>query len=304
LILLACTAYATEDRKSDPTSPDNIVRQLRQLRTEATAVSEACGGAAQVQPLYDQMNALYGQLPAHHRDSSPLDQGGDDCNTATIIPSVPYCDFGDTHEYTDTYTPPAACGPSSSPDVVYLFIPSTTALYTISLCGSSFNTILHIYQGCPDQGLPPICCNDDAPGCGLQSCCDNIQLTAGTAYYIVVDGAGTSWGAYVLHVNFAGQGCPSSPCPPCVVTCPPGGIQENESCPASSPDTINGGHCGSFYASTLTCNSTVCGRAAYDNNGWDQDNWIVTISQPESLRWCLVAEFPVQLLLYQYVSMG
>ena len=304
MILLAGAAYAIEDRQSDPNSPESILRQIRQLQTEAEAVAQACGGEAAVEAIAVQIRDLAERLPRNERGERSLDQGGENCNTATVISAVPYCDVGSTQGHTNDYNPDPSCSPNSTaPDVVYSYTPTVTSLVTISLCGSSYNTVLHVYQGCPDQGIPPMCCNDDAPGCGLASCCRLLQLVAGNTYYIVVDGAGNAAGNYVLHLSNDGV-CGSDSCGACVVSCPPGAIIENEACPASSPDTVNGGHCGQFYSDPISCNSLICGRAAADANVWDQDNYLITITQPESLRWCVYAEFPVSISVSQYISYG
>ncbi len=302
MILLSGAVYAMEDQQSGLSSPENILLQIRQLQEDAARIAQACGGDQAVQPIYNQIADLASRLPRDYR-RNPLDQGGDNCNSATVITSLPYVDCGTTQGYADDYS---ACEPSSAPDVVYTYTPPFSRQFAVSLCGSSYNTLLHIWDGCPGSpGATMLCCNDDSPFCSPQSCCDSVTLIANITYYIIVDGAGGAAGNYVLHVNDAFMGCLATLCDTtCVVDCPPGAIIENEACPASSPDTVNGGHCGGFYSDPLLCNSTVCGRAAANSSVWDQDNFLVTITQPESLRWCVVAEFPVTITVNQYISYG
>jgi hypothetical protein len=133
-----------------------------------------------------------------------LDQGGDSCANATVILSLPYCDEGTTYWYADNYTPP--CGPSGGRDVVYRYHNLLAQTVTISLCGSYFNTILHVWRGCPNQGGSIVCCNDNtscAPN-GTASCCQSVSLPVlpiGQYYYIIVDGAGfAAAGHYILNV--------------------------------------------------------------------------------------------------------
>ena len=304
-LALAESTFALQGARPDPSTPDGIRAQIRELQEQARIVSAACGGEQAVLPIYSQIMRLAEQLPRDERD--PLDQGGDNCNSATVITSLPYIDCGTTQGRADDYAPPpAVCGPSSAPDVVYTYTPPFSRQFAVSLCGSSYNTLLHIWDGCPGTpGATLICCNDDSPFCSPQSCCDSVTLIANVTYYIIVDGAGGAAGNYVLHVNDAFMGCLATLCDTtCVVDCPPGAILENEACPASSPDTVNGGHCGQFYSDPISCGDVICGRAAANANVWDQDNFLVTISQPESLRWCVYAEFPVTITVSQYISYG
>jgi hypothetical protein len=97
----------------------------------------------------------------------------------------------------------------------------------ISVCGSSYDTALYVYDG----ALNEIACNDDF--CGLQSQLENVSVAEGQTCYIVVDGYGTAAGSYVLHVQAH---------VPCVVPCPLDSCDEGE--PPLGPDYVdawNGG---------------------------------------------------------------
>jgi hypothetical protein len=145
------------------------------------------------------------------RDGGSLDQGGETCTSAAVIPSLPYCDTGSTAGRVNDYTPPCVTG-SVAPDVVYRYTPTTTQIISASTCGSSFNTVLHIWRGCPPSGTL-ICCNDDAAACAPQSCCTGLTLAPGQTYFFIVDGAGNASGNYSFQV-VAGQTCPA-PCDTC-----------------------------------------------------------------------------------------
>ena len=96
--------------------------------------------------------------------------------------------------------------------------------YSISLCGSDFDTYLYIYEdGCPGSGTESlVCCNDDNGGScpggsgGLTSCCNDVTLFAQHTYYIFVVGwSPNSAGYYVLNVS-AGIRCETcDPVPSC-----------------------------------------------------------------------------------------
>jgi hypothetical protein len=95
----------------------------------------------------------------------------------------------------DTAVPTCNAGGS---DHIYGFAAPMTAGYTISLCGSSFDTVLEVREMDCQTGLS-LGCNDDT--CGLQSQV-SVALTAGTFYYIDIEtwngGAG---GAYTLTIT-------------------------------------------------------------------------------------------------------
>ena len=146
--------------------------------------------------------------PKEPERNNSLDQGGETCATATPILTLPYCDTGTTAGHVNDYIPPCNT-PSTAPDVVYRIVPPVTSVIGVSLCGSSYNTVLHIWRGCPGAGGVLVCCNDDF--CGPQSCCQNVTLAANETYYIIVDGNGAAAGNYTLSVSLGG-GCPP-PCP-------------------------------------------------------------------------------------------
>jgi len=87
------------------------------------------------------------------------------------------------------------CGSTTARDAVYSFTLTATTTVTITLQGSSFNTVLGLYNG----AMALIQCNDNAPGLGTRSAITR-SLAAGT-YYVVVDGNGTSRGSYRLSLG-------------------------------------------------------------------------------------------------------
>lgn len=124
----------------------------------------------------------------------------DDCASAQPVTTV---DAGVVYEGTTEGASPSAnlsaCGSSSgAPDVWFTYTPAETGIVSIQLCGSSFDTTLAVYTGCPTQGESPFECNDDF--CGLQS-----QVTfegeAGVEYKIRVSGYNGRTGDFVLTLN-------------------------------------------------------------------------------------------------------
>ncbi len=133
-------------------------------------------------------------------------QGGEDCSTAVGITSLPFTDTGTTVGYADDYDPAddldgCPYNPSSALDVVYVYTPGNDGAITIDLCNSSYDTKVFVYEGsCVD---PPIRCDDDACGsaAGYTSKLENVEVSAFTNYYIVVDGYSGSSGDYEITVT-------------------------------------------------------------------------------------------------------
>lgn len=301
LLLLSCLPVLGSAGSEQPGSSDLFARIVA-LQEAARQVAASCGGDERMAEIVAQLSALYAELPQDRHGT--LDQGGEACADAAPIDSLPFCDFGWTSEHVDDYTPPTACGTSSAPDVVYAYTSPIDQSVGVSLCGSGFNTILYVWEWCPGPAPAQlVCCNDDAPVCAPQSCCPSVFMRAGVTYYIIVDGAGTDHGQYVLHVG-PSQQCPSEPCPPCSVACPPGALAEGEGCPPAFPDYYNAGCFWSpFNATALGCGQTVCGSSYY--NGYvDHDAYIVTITQRDSLIWCMNAEFDFRMDMHQFFTAG
>jgi hypothetical protein len=138
--------------------------------------------------------------------------GGDTCATATVIPSIPYSDSGDTCLMVDNYNEVCPFSVTGGQDVVYQYTPAATITVDIDLCASAFDTKVYVYEdACPDPGSP-IACNDDF--CGpttFMSFLSGVTLSAGHTYYIVVDAySGFDCGTYILDIR---EGVPPPGCP-------------------------------------------------------------------------------------------
>lgn len=164
---------------------------------------------------------------------NPDRQGGDTIFDATVIPGVPYSNAGTTLGYLDDYDEICPYSGSTSADVVYSYTPAAAENVDIDLCGSSYDTKLYVY----DAGLALVACNDDFyfdDVCGVYvSKLENVVLSAGVTYYIVVDGYGGDAGDYLIDI-IAFE--------PCVIDCPGGALLEGE--PTLGPgylDSWNGG---------------------------------------------------------------
>ncbi len=103
----------------------------------------------------------------------------------------------------------ATCASSNtSPEQVYRWVPARSGQATIETCGAptTFDTIVSVRQPSCTSG-PERACNDDTQGCGTGEPNDHhgsrvsVQVSAGVAYFIVVDGYGGARGTYQLRVT-------------------------------------------------------------------------------------------------------
>ncbi len=95
-----------------------------------------------------------------------------------------------------TGTDVSSCGNDDAYDVWHSFTPEFSDEYTVSLCGSSFDTTLAVFDACAGN---EIACNDDWGDCGAQSQL-TVYLEAGETYLIRVAGHRRETGDYVLLV--------------------------------------------------------------------------------------------------------
>ena len=269
--------------------------RLRSLSITALAMVLAAGTA-----FAGRENSFDNTAPTKGKGAKPsvvvpprTQVGGETFATAVPIVSLPFSDAGNTCNFANDYFPACAfASNSNAPDVVYVYRPTTDTCVNVSLCGSGFDTVIHVYDG----SLAMIDCNDDF--CGLQSTVENVTLLGGGTYYFVVDGWSTSCGSYVIDIS----ACPA----PCSSQCPPGAIAEGEpSCGPEYVDVTNGG-CNSTppVFTNLECNElgvTVCGTyGTYSFQGGDRrdtDWYSFTIDETKTISYCVCGSQATQIAI-------
>jgi hypothetical protein len=220
-------------------------------------------------------------------------EGGEDVGTAFPIPALPFNDTGTTTGHVNDYDEICPYSGSTSADVVYSYTPAGNEAITVDLCASDYDTKVYIYAGGPGN---LVACNDDA-GCGYsgyQSLLENVALSGGTTYYIVVDGYGGSTGGYVMSI----QGFQ-----PCVVECPAGAQQEGEPpCGTDYYDEYNGG-CNSVGWTMVPGDAqgcaTVCGKSGtylYQGSSYRDTDWFELTAAGGVANASCTAEFPLQFI--------
>lgn len=99
---------------------------------------------------------------------------------------------------------PLGCGFNVGRTVWFNFTPPSSGSYTISLAGSSFDTVLGVYTGSSVSSLTQIGCNDDASSKVLTSSLTLNGLTGGTLYRIQIGGYQQDFGLYVINIQRTG----------------------------------------------------------------------------------------------------
>ncbi len=116
----------------------------------------------------------------------------DNCAEAQII-CPPQIYYGSTADA--TLDGGSSCFAGAAPDAWYYYSPAGNGYLSLSLCGSSFDTVLSVHSACP--GLPEneIACNNDSCGSASQLM---VSVQYGAAYWIRVSGAGDAAGDFAL----------------------------------------------------------------------------------------------------------
>jgi len=91
---------------------------------------------------------------------------------------------------------------SDSPAAFYKFVAGADGVLTVSLCGSSYDTVLSVYSGCPAETGNEIACNDDF--CSTRSSVF-VPVTKGQELVIRVSGWSGANGNYVLTITGVGS---------------------------------------------------------------------------------------------------
>jgi hypothetical protein len=129
----------------------------------------------------------------------------DNCANAEQVGNVTNQPFDTTNA---TFDGPGSC--MDSPNIWYCYTATCSGSVTVSLCGSSYDTMLAVYKGCSCDPLGTnIACNDDY--CGLQSIV-TFAATEGNTYLIEVGGYSSATGLGVMSINCVAE----TPCACCL----------------------------------------------------------------------------------------
>lgn len=122
------------------------------------------------------------------------------CSAPGVIPALGHVVTGTT---SGASTLSSGCGGGSAPEQVWSYTPLTSGSVTVSSCGSALDTVLSVRTGSCSSGTELTCNDNSSVWCSSGTTTHSyvtFAATAGTTYYVVVDGAGSASGSYNLRV--------------------------------------------------------------------------------------------------------
>jgi hypothetical protein len=131
--------------------------------------------------------------------------GGETILTATVIPSLPYIDVGNTSTMVDDYDPTGfdCSTPTGMPDAVYSYSPVIEEFLNVKTCNSAYWTEVYIFENSEANLVE---CNHWAnDSCGattpdnMHAAVFMVHMVPPNTYYIVVDGFNGGSGEYELE---------------------------------------------------------------------------------------------------------
>ena len=192
----------------------------------------------------------------------------DDCANAEVIGDVFELPFN-----TDLATFDGSGDCQDADNLWYEYTATCDGVATISLCGSSYDTKLGVWDACGGTLLD---CNDDA--CGAQSEVE-IYVTVGQVLVIEVGG----------YSSYTGEGVLTTYCtPPCEVEIPAGAIAEGEPC---GDDTNGGCNSSPEVFGTVACGETIHGNGWADGGTRDTDWYELVTTEWSEITVTVSAEF-------------
>jgi len=139
----------------------------------------------------------------------------DDVGSAIVLGGLPFNHTGDTTACNNDYDEVCNFTGSTAADAIYAYTPASNEIIDVSLCSSGYDTKVYIYESGITPGAPYACNDDGCPGGApdlYRSLLDDVVLTAGTTYYIVVDGYGAEEGVYFIDITREVAGPPNDDC--------------------------------------------------------------------------------------------
>lgn len=167
--------------------------------------SQVSSSIAQNQSIWIRVSGWSGASGAYSLTvSTDVPAGGASCETAQPIGNGTF--DGDTFGATNDGS--ASCGASSgSPDVWFVYTPTSDCILQLAMCGSGYDTVLSVHSGCPGDESNQLECNDDS--CGLSSRV-SLLVQTGVPQYIRVAGFEGATGVFTLTANCSEPGAPGA----------------------------------------------------------------------------------------------
>lgn len=92
-------------------------------------------------------------------------------------------------------------------DIFWQFTAPVAGTVTLDTCGSDFDTVLSVHDGCPAGIDNLVACNDDGAGCAAGTLQSSLSFSAlgSRTYFIRVAGYNGATGSVTLHINAPGS---------------------------------------------------------------------------------------------------
>ena len=167
-----------------------------------------------------------GHVPANTGVTPYLPPNDNCANAISVESGTTY--FNSSNATTDGPDEPTNCTnlgyTQIGNDVWFKWTANTNGTVTADTCGSSFNTKIAIYAGCPTGPNTSIACNDDGTACASGTSASDLSFScvSGTTYYFRVGGFNGETGAGRLTLNTPTLQPPSPPPPPSNDSCTTG----------------------------------------------------------------------------------
>ncbi|MCX5688262.1 MAG: FG-GAP-like repeat-containing protein [Planctomycetota bacterium] len=171
---------------------------------DVLALSSSCGGVQNIATSATAVVAVTSQA------CPPAPIANDSCATPFPVINGGPMVFSTVGATTDGPTESLTLGLAVSKDVWFLYTAPSTGVASVSLCGSSFDTMVAVYDGttCPTGPNTAIAGNDDSR-CGLQSFA-TFACSAGNQYLIRVGGYVNASGNALMTVQCTADSvCPA-----------------------------------------------------------------------------------------------
>ncbi|MFH1010433.1 MAG: T9SS type A sorting domain-containing protein [bacterium] len=175
---------------------EEIQAEIEALSAQMMAAKEA--GFEPDAALYARLAELEALIYEPVSGSVRLDQGGETCETAYEITSLPFCDSGIMGATTD-------CTPTTRPflDIFYKFTPTVTGIYRVSTCGSVGDTRMNVWRTtCCGATTDSVGYADDE--CGGMDLAKDFTLETGLTYYFHIGYYGSTQLADAYNFNLFG----------------------------------------------------------------------------------------------------
>jgi hypothetical protein len=148
----------------------------------------------------DGKSGASGEVILNGKGTSLAGPSNDNFTSATLVPSGTWTTSGSNFNATRETGEPTHGTTSGYSSVWFVWNPTVSGLYTLSTSGSGFDTLLGVYTGTDFSSLTQVAVNNNSM-IGANWSKVRFAATAGTTYYIAVDGSNKASGRFSLAIS-------------------------------------------------------------------------------------------------------